>query len=82
MKANYFYAVKAVYFCELDYEECTEYLLIYASDFSDVGKQLEAMYGDGLVSADINILEQAMNISTEMYDYLCNGEYTLEGFGD
>ena len=82
MDNKFFYAVKVVYLSEIDYEEYTECLLVYAPSFSDAAKQLEDMYGEGLISTDINILEHAMSISTEMYDYLCNGEYTLEGFGD
>lgn len=82
MENKFFYAVKVVYISEDNYDEYTECLLIYAFDFSDAAKQLEDMYGEGLISVDINVLEHAMSISTEMYDYLCNGEYTLEGFGE
>ena len=82
MNEKYFYAVKVTYISELDYEEFTEHILIYASGFTDAAKQLEDMYGNGLLSADINVLESVMGISTKMYDYLCNGEYCLENFGE
>lgn len=74
MEQKYFYAVKVHYIePDADYEDCTEYIILTGSCFTEIAAKVEEIYDkDSVLSVEGHILDSFFPISEDIFDYLAD----------